>query len=206
MEEGRACPERFGYSTPPSAAPSLLHTATTAMAGSNGGSLAQEAVLEQAAGVALAADKVDGSPTATDDSGGGGSAKVDKPGVPDTPSGLQREASGPSPHYDPSRNIVLRYEFLDSRAIKVWLLGGHWRGRCAPRHCLRRQVRAGGHHAAARACSLTAAWLKLLRRLLVHLQAIILVVWAVVAVDLVLLILAIYVSASLVRVCCWFVC
>lgn len=32
---------------------------------------------------------------------------------------LQREASGPSPHYDPSREIVLRYEFLSSRAIKV---------------------------------------------------------------------------------------
>lgn len=108
------------------------------MAGSNGGSVAQEAEVEQGAGAALAADKVDSSPAATDDSGGGGSAKVEKPGVPDTPSGLQREASGPSPHYDPSRDIVLRYEFLDSRAIKVRLLGGHWCGRCAPRRCLRR--------------------------------------------------------------------
>lgn len=91
------------------------------VAGGGQGSPSQQDAAQPAAGEAAppapAAPHADGSEASHGSSkdgkaGGKALAKFDS-GL------LQREASGPSPHYDPSREIVLRYEFLSSRAIKV---------------------------------------------------------------------------------------
>lgn len=111
------------------------------MAG-DGGLAPPEAAVEdgtEAAPPEPAADNKKGSAANdTDDSAEGGKAAAGKAaGLISDASALKRGASGPSPHYDPSREIVLRYEFLDSRSIKVrrWVGWGEgFRcGRRAPR-------------------------------------------------------------------------